>query len=76
MLDYDLHGLLLLQYYQDEKFIKKIGAVEGPEMEFMFESRKVSIETPAAVSGWKIIPSQMLELHAGIGSFGHLVYQF
>ena len=62
MLDYDLHGLLLLQYYLDEKFIKKIGAVEGPEMEFMFESRKVSIETPAALSGWKIIPSQMPEL--------------
>ena len=35
--------------------MKEIGAVEGPKMMFMFESPRVSIEIPAAVSGWRII---------------------
>ena len=41
---------------QVEKFVMELGAVEGPEMTFMFESHTVSIETPTAVSGWRIVP--------------------
>jgi hypothetical protein len=48
---------------QERKFIEELGAIEGPEMRFIFESSTVSIEIPAAVSGWRIIqPTPKLQV--------------
>ena len=42
---------------QDEKYIRDLGALEGPKIEVFFQSPKISVEIPAAaVSGWRIIP--------------------
>ena len=43
---------------QEKKLVMELGVVKGPEMTFMFESHTVSIETPAAVSGWRIVPQK------------------
>ena len=41
---------------QEEKYIRELGALEGPEMKVFFQSPTISLEIPAAVSGWRIIP--------------------
>ena len=43
----------------------ELGSVQGPEMEFTFESQVVSIQLPTAVSGWEIIqPTPKLQVRS------------
>ena len=50
----------------------ELGAVEGPEMEFTFESHIVSMQLPAAVPGWKIIqPMPKLQVYRCFGPLVH-----